>query len=241
MRRRIAAEGRYALIAVSTTFAGLCSRKAGTKATASRAAIQGADHGHATDVCLHAGGAVPRTERRQRGRCAVVSHPADQDHRCGRAGRAVRFAGPSGGANPAVEARATRGRREPWGCGWRDRRAGGGECSARRLHADDRQHQHAGGDPCGIRQRRLRSGQGLRSDRQGYGGLPDPGRASVIAMEIDQGAGGLFQGQSGQGQLRAYRRRRAAASRRRAFHVAQWRENDRRLLSQRRGVRRPQC
>ena len=59
-------------------------------------------------------------------------------------------------------------------------------------------------------------------------------RASVIAVHVDQGAGRLCQGQSGQAQLCPYRRRRAAASGGRAVHAADWRQDDRRLLSQRR-------
>ena len=107
---------------------------------------------------------------------------------------------------------------------------------ARRLHAAGRQHQRDGGDPGGVGERRIRSGQGLRADRQDHRRLPDPGGASVVAVEDAEGIRRLRQSQSRQDQLRAYRRRRTAASRRRTVQAAQRHQAHRRVLPQRRRV-----
>ena len=97
--------------------------------------------------------------------------------------RADRRPGAARRADPHRQVRPAGRGREPAGRGRRARRARGRKRAARRLHAADGQHQHARGDPGGVGQRGLRSGQGLRADHPDHRRLPDPGGASVVALE----------------------------------------------------------
>ena len=97
--------------------------------------------------------------------------------RSDRSAGAARVADPHRQARPACRGRKSAGR------GRRARRPFGRQRAAGRLHAADGQHQHAGGDPSGVDQRGLRSGQGLHADRPHDRGLPDPGGASVVAWQ----------------------------------------------------------
>ncbi len=182
-----------------------------------------------------------RPRDRDTGSGTGLSRQADQDHRAGGSWRPVRPARPAGIADHSGKARSAGDHRESSGCRRRHRRARGRRRTGRRLHPDDRQHQHARGSSVGLGKRRLRPRQGLHADREGHGGVPDPRGASIRPVDVAQATGGLCQGQPRHAQLCAYRRGRVASSRRRAVHVAQWHQDDRSLLPQRRGVRAPPC
>ncbi len=79
---------------------------------------------------------------------------------------------------------------------------------------------HAGGDPGGLQESRLRSGEELRPDRERLRQLHDPGGAPVVPGEDGPGVRGLRQGQSRQAQLRARRRRQRHPSDRRDVPLA---------------------
>ena len=160
-------------------------------------------------------------------------------HRGGRGRRAVRPSGAAGGANPFAQARPAGGGREPRRRRRRHRRARGGKVQTRRLHAAGRQHQRDGGDPGSVEERRIRSREGFRADRQDHRRLPDPGGAPLVAVEDAEGFCRLRQSQSRQDQLRAHRRRRTAASCRRAVPAPQRHQAHRRVLPQRRRIRMP--
>ena len=91
---------------------------------------------------------------------------------------------------------------------------------SRRLHPDVRQHRLAGGRPRGLRQSRLRPGEGVRADRAGRGQLQRARGQSEISRQYGAGADRLRQEESRQGQLRLARPRHAAAHGRRDVQAA---------------------
>ena len=169
-----------------------------------------------------------------RGARAAVSGEAGHFHRAVRAGRRDGYYGAHGGGEALAEVGAIGGGGEPRRSGRGDRHRRGDEGEAGRHHAVNSECRHHVDQPGALSEAALRRGPGLRADLAHLRAAVRADGEPEVRAELGAGAGGLRQGESGEGDVRELGPGRLAAPHGGAVPAPHGHEDDARAVQGRR-------